>query len=178
MRVVNQWQLAGNAAELDEDVLVPTLFKPWAADLVELADLRPGERVLDVACGTGVVARLAAQHVATTGEITGLDPTWFCVSKEFSSSLTSAPRYRSSSVCSSRVAGCSSAVGGADAIHRRDGGCRGAACRTRRRDDAAEEPRLPLTQQRLQFREMFATVFGAVHADRIAGRLKLLEQLV
>jgi ubiquinone/menaquinone biosynthesis C-methylase UbiE len=68
-----QWQLAGNAAELYESVLVPTQFQPWAADLIELADLRHGERVLDVACGTGVVARLAAQHVGTTGEVTGLD---------------------------------------------------------------------------------------------------------
>ena len=44
-----QWQLAGNAAELYEAVLVPTVFKPWGTDLVELADLRPGERVLDPA---------------------------------------------------------------------------------------------------------------------------------
>ena len=73
MNADGQWQLAGNAAELYEGVLVPAQFQPWAADLIELADLRHGERVLDVACGTGVVARLAAQHVGTTGEITGLD---------------------------------------------------------------------------------------------------------
>jgi ubiquinone/menaquinone biosynthesis C-methylase UbiE len=73
MSADGQWQLAGNAAELYEDVLVPAVFKPWGADLVELADLRHGERVLDVACGTGVVARLAAQHVGTTGKVSGLD---------------------------------------------------------------------------------------------------------
>lgn len=73
MSADGQWQLAGNAADLYEDVLVPTVFKPWAEDLVELADLRHGERVLDVACGTGIVARVAAQHVGTMGEVTGLD---------------------------------------------------------------------------------------------------------
>ena len=38
---------------------VPAIFGPFAADLVELAAMRSGERVLDVACGPGVVARLA-----------------------------------------------------------------------------------------------------------------------
>jgi ubiquinone/menaquinone biosynthesis C-methylase UbiE len=73
MNASGQWQLAGNAAELYEEILVPTVFRPWATDLLELADVQHGERVLDVACGTGIVARLAAGRVGTTGEITGLD---------------------------------------------------------------------------------------------------------
>ena len=73
MNTENQWQLTGSAAERYERVLVPAIFAPWAADLVELAQLQDGERVLDVACGTGVVARHAAQKVGTTGHVTGLD---------------------------------------------------------------------------------------------------------
>ena len=41
--------------------------------VVALADPQPGEHVLDIACGTGLVARLAAQRVGGTGNVTGLD---------------------------------------------------------------------------------------------------------
>jgi ubiquinone/menaquinone biosynthesis C-methylase UbiE len=68
-----QWQIAGNAAETYEHALVPSVFAPWAPQVVALADPRPGDRVLDIACGTGVVARLAAQQVGRTGKVTGLD---------------------------------------------------------------------------------------------------------
>lgn len=68
-----QWQLRGNAAELYERYVVPYILGPWAPGLVELAALQSGERVLDLACGTGGVARLAAAKVGTTGHVTGLD---------------------------------------------------------------------------------------------------------
>jgi ubiquinone/menaquinone biosynthesis C-methylase UbiE len=68
-----QYQLSGNAAELYERYAVRHFMGPWAPGLVALAALQPGERVLDLACGTGLVARLAAAHVGLTGTITGLD---------------------------------------------------------------------------------------------------------
>ena len=68
-----QWQVAGNAAETYERALIPAVFAAWAPRVVALADPRPGERVLDVACGTGVVARLVAREVGSTGNVVGLD---------------------------------------------------------------------------------------------------------
>lgn len=65
-----QWQLEGSAAELC--YLVPAITTLWAADLVDRAAPLSGERVLDVACGTGVVARLAAVCMGS-GQLVGLD---------------------------------------------------------------------------------------------------------
>ncbi len=56
-----------------ERYFVPTIGRPIAEDLIAAAGLQPGEHVLDVACGTGVVARLAAQEVASSGSVTGVD---------------------------------------------------------------------------------------------------------
>ncbi len=61
------------AAEAYEKEIVPTLNGPLAETLVDAAKLRPGERVLDVACGTGIVMRGAAPRLAPGGAITGLD---------------------------------------------------------------------------------------------------------
>jgi SAM-dependent methyltransferase len=73
MRLHEPWQLGENPDALYERYLVPAMFGPWAADLVALAAPQLGERVLDVACGTGVVARLVAAYVGATGHVVGLD---------------------------------------------------------------------------------------------------------
>lgn len=62
---------AGNPAVNYERHFVPAVAGPLARHLVELAQLRPGERVVDVACGTGVVTRLAAERVG--GTVVGVD---------------------------------------------------------------------------------------------------------
>jgi ubiquinone/menaquinone biosynthesis C-methylase UbiE len=67
------WQAAGNVAENYERYLVPAIFEPWAHDLLDLAAPKLGERVLDVACGTGIVARIAAEQVGPLGAVVGVD---------------------------------------------------------------------------------------------------------
>jgi ubiquinone/menaquinone biosynthesis C-methylase UbiE len=61
------------AADAYEKFLVPTLNSVVAAKAVDMACLRPGEQVLDVACGTGIVVRIVAPRVAPGGSVTGVD---------------------------------------------------------------------------------------------------------
>lgn len=60
-------------AESYERYMVPGLFAPWAFYLVQSANAQPGEQDLDVACGTGIVARHLAPHVGSQGTVVGLD---------------------------------------------------------------------------------------------------------
>lgn len=56
-----------------DEFLVPRLFMPWARKLIEHAKLGPNHHVLDLACGTGAVTRLAAPVVGLRGRVAGCD---------------------------------------------------------------------------------------------------------
>jgi ubiquinone/menaquinone biosynthesis C-methylase UbiE len=62
-----------DAVSLYERYLVPRIFEPFARRLVEAAELAPEDRVLDVGCGTGIAARIAAERPGAVGRIVGVD---------------------------------------------------------------------------------------------------------
>ena len=64
---------AANLAENYERYFVPAIGEPIARHLMHTAGPTTGERVLDIACGTGVATRLAAQAVGRDGRVVGLD---------------------------------------------------------------------------------------------------------
>lgn len=70
---VETFQLSTQAAEVYEQKFVPALFGEWAEHLVEAADVATGQAVIDVACGTGVVARAVAARLAGSGRTVGVD---------------------------------------------------------------------------------------------------------
>lgn len=69
--IVSQKEVA--AATAYENLHVPALFQQWAPRVAEAARIRPGFRVLDVACGTGVLAREAVLRAGNSGHVAGLD---------------------------------------------------------------------------------------------------------
>ena len=68
-----QWQLTAQAAQLYERYTARYILGPWVPLLADAAGLAEGERVLDVACGTGIVTRYAAQRIGHTGRVVGID---------------------------------------------------------------------------------------------------------
>ncbi len=66
-------QVTRSAAEVYEEFFLPALFRQWAPQVAEAAGLAAGQKVLDVACGTGVLAREAIKRVGPSGSVTGLD---------------------------------------------------------------------------------------------------------
>lgn len=59
--------------EMYERWLVNPLFRPWAEMTLEEVGLSPGDRFLDIACGTGIVARVARERLGGAGHIVGID---------------------------------------------------------------------------------------------------------
>jgi ubiquinone/menaquinone biosynthesis C-methylase UbiE len=66
-------QVQIDAANTYEALFVPALFEQWAPKVADSAQIQPGQRVLDVACGTGILAREVASRTGLTGYVAGLD---------------------------------------------------------------------------------------------------------
>ncbi len=66
-------QVTPEAAELYERSFVPALFGQWPSRLLDLTGVAAGDDVLDIACGTGVLARAARARVGPRGSVCGVD---------------------------------------------------------------------------------------------------------
>ena len=73
MTASSQGVFTGSLPEMYERFLVQPLFRPFAQALLDRAGIRPHDGVLDVACGTGIVARLAQPIVGSGGRVVGVD---------------------------------------------------------------------------------------------------------
>ena len=89
------WQLEASSAEAYEKYLA-TAFSPWAQQLTAMAGIREDDRVLDVACGTGIVARHAAHRAGASGHVVGLDVNddMLAVARAVSAGVTPAIEWR------------------------------------------------------------------------------------
>lgn len=68
-----RWQLNKSGAANYQQFQVPSVFEPLARLFLDMFPLSVGERVLDLACGTGIVARLAAPILSSDGRLVGID---------------------------------------------------------------------------------------------------------
>lgn len=66
-------QVNGSAAEVYEEFFLPALFAEWPDRVMDATGIHQGQRVLDVACGTGVLACAVAERVGPAGSVAGLD---------------------------------------------------------------------------------------------------------
>jgi len=73
MTTSEQWHLSAEAAQLYERYVATFILGPWAPRLVEAGGIKSGHCVLDVACGTGVVARAASERAGANGRVVGID---------------------------------------------------------------------------------------------------------
>lgn len=69
----SDWNVPGSSYEIYENIFIPAMMGDWPPRLVALTKPQPGEHILDVACGTGVVTRFAAKLVGPDGRVVGLD---------------------------------------------------------------------------------------------------------
>jgi ubiquinone/menaquinone biosynthesis C-methylase UbiE len=65
--------VATTFTEIYERVLVGPLFRPFAEQLIARVTLNRGDSLIDVACGTGIVARIARERLGPEARIVGVD---------------------------------------------------------------------------------------------------------
>ena len=72
---------APSFADIFENILVPSIFKPWGLDMLDRVPVQSGERVLDVGCGTGILARLVRERAGSHTHVEGIDPSALMIGK-------------------------------------------------------------------------------------------------
>lgn len=69
----DNWNIPGSTVEIYQNIFIPAMIAEWVPRVLALVALQPGEKVLDVACGTGVLTRAAAGAVGHGGSVSGVD---------------------------------------------------------------------------------------------------------
>ena len=67
------FRLNSSAASLYEDQKVTAMFGPLARAILDVVAVTTDDRILDVACGTGIVSRTIRNKVSTDTAIAGID---------------------------------------------------------------------------------------------------------
>lgn len=67
------FQLSGNASEIYENQKVPVMFGPLAEATLKIVPVAQDDAILDVACGTGILARKVRERIGSSARIAGVD---------------------------------------------------------------------------------------------------------
>jgi len=73
MDAAKTYHLSTKAAEGYEQQKVPSLFGPMAKATLDVVSLPDGAQIIDVACGTGIISKVASERLAGQGRIVGTD---------------------------------------------------------------------------------------------------------
>jgi ubiquinone/menaquinone biosynthesis C-methylase UbiE len=71
--MTDDWNVPGSPEEIYQEIFVPAIIDEWIPRVLALANPRPGDWVLDVACGTGALTRSIAETVGKSGYVAGVD---------------------------------------------------------------------------------------------------------
>jgi ubiquinone/menaquinone biosynthesis C-methylase UbiE len=101
MAEVERFQLSGDAAQRYEQATIPTIMKFHTAVVFDKVPLHEGDRVLDVACGTGIVTRTAVEQFPNIASIVGVDlnPNMLDIARAHTPETTIPVEWREGDIC-------------------------------------------------------------------------------